>query len=366
MDDYSGVNLTLRGHRDSVYTLVTDYEARGRSRQQAQENARMAEYNVLREDSILTFDSNISFKNDASFRFQEIAMVLYIPHGEVFYMDDDLEYILRNTIHRYGYSVRDIADNQWMFTQDGLECITCEGRPSRRRGRRFNDDKDDDQQQSRRSQSETESSNEKLSFDFEDFDEISASSKFDITITKGQSFDVQLFGREKELDYVRLKQHGDVLEFDTRDWKLFGLSKWKPIKVELTMPELRRIKLSGACSAEASGFSGNNLDIDMAGASDADLKVDFDKVNIELTGTSDLVIAGSTDELKVDMSGTSSLDALSFESKNGDITTAGVSSAKVFITRFLEVQANGASDVKYKGDPKLDVDEGRASSVSRY
>ncbi len=365
MDDYSGVSLTLRGHRDSVYTLVTDYEARGRSRQQAQENARMVEYNVLRKDSILIFDSNISFKNDAAFRFQKIAMVLYIPHGEVFFMDSDLEYILRNTIHRYGYSVRDIADNQWMFTQeDGLECITCEERPSRR-GKRYDDDVE---QKSRKSPSRTESStDEKLTFDFEDFDEISASSKFDITITKGESFDVQLFGREKELNYVRLKQYGDVLEFDTRDWKLFGLiSKWKPIKVELTMPELRRIKLSGACNVEATGFSGNDLAIDLAGASDADLTVDYDKVNIELTGTSDLVIAGTTDELKVDMSGTSSLNALSFESKNGDINTGGVSSAKVFTTRFLEVHANGASDVKYKGDPKLDVDRGRASSVSRY
>ncbi len=365
MDDYSGVNLTLRGHRDSVFTLVTDYEARGRSRQQAQENARMAEYNVKRQDSILTFDSNITFKNEASFRFQEIAMVLYVPQGEIFYMEDDLEYILRNTIHRYGYSVHDIADNQWMFTKSGLECVTCEGRRSKR-GRTY-DNEEEEEQQSRRSPSRAEAnSSEILTFDFEDFDEISASSKFDITITKGRTFDVELFGREKELDYVRLKQYGDVLELDTRDWKLFGLSKWKPIRVKLTMPELSKIKLSGACSAEAAGFSGDRIDIDLSGASDADLNLDFDEINIELSGSADLIIAGSADDLIVDMSGTSSLNALSLESKNADVTTGGVSSAKVFATRLLEVQANGASSVKYKGDPRLDIDEGRASSVTRY
>ncbi len=220
MDDYHGVSLTLRGHRDSVYTLVTDFEARGRNRQQAQQNARMADYHVSLKDSLLTFDSNISFKDDAFFRFQEVSMVLYIPHGEIFYLDDNMEYILRNTIHRYGYSVYDIADNQWMFTQDGLECLTCSGTRSNRH-RRYDEERDE-QPSSKKGDTY---GNEKLTFDFEDFDEISASSKFDITISKGNNFDVQLFGRERELDKVRLRQIGDMLELGTRDWRLFGLRK---------------------------------------------------------------------------------------------------------------------------------------------
>jgi len=165
---------------------------------------------------------------------------------------------------------------------------------------------------------------------------------------------------------VRLRQFGDMLELDTRDWRLFGLRKWKPIKVELTMPELRSIKLSGACSVEATGFSGDDLEIDLSGASDADLDVDFDEITLELTGTSDLVISGSTDELRADMSGTTSLSALSLEARSGDIETSGIASAKVFVTDDLVVSASGASDVRYKGSPRLDVDEGRASSVSRY
>ena len=359
MDDYSGARLTLRGHRDSVYTLVTDFEARGRDRQQAQANARMIEYTVAVEDSLIIFDSNVSFKEDATFRMQEVNMVLYIPQGEIFYMQDDLEYILRNTIHRYGYSVYDIPDNQWMFTPTGLECVTCDG--GSRRFDRYEDEEDDDFDQGASAYGE-----DHLEFDFEDFDEISASSKFDIVLTRGREYDVQLYGRDRELDKVRLMQYGDRLELDTRDWKWFNFRRWRPIKVEIVMPSLSEIQLSGASTLEASDFSGDRLKVELSGATDADLDVDYDEIVIDLTGSSDLVISGVTNDLNVDIAGTTSLTALSLEARNGDVETSGVSSAKVFVTDDLVVRAHGASDVRYKGSPRLDVDEGRASNVSRY
>ena len=364
MDDYEGVSLTLRGHTDSVYTLVTDFEARGRSRKDAQQNAQMADYNVFLQDSVFTFDSNISFKDDATFRFQEVSMVMYIPENQIFYMDDDLEYILRNTIHRYGYTVRDIEKNQWMFSRGGLECVTCGG--SRFRDRKRYEDEDNDREPTKSRDRDEDYGNERLSYDFQDFDELVASSKFDITIVKGPDYKLELKGRERELDEVRVRQFGQTIELDTKDWKTFSLRRRKAIKVNLTMPELNRIKLSGACNLEAAGFSGDEIEIDMSGASDADLEVEYDRIDIEMTGTADLILAGRAEELIADISGTTSLHSIALEALVGDIRTSGVSSAKIFVTSELEVDANGASDVQYKGDPKLDADESRASSIKRY
>jgi len=361
MDDYKGVRLTLRGQSDSIFTLTRDFEARGRNREQAQENARMAEYNVVFQDSVFTFDSNISFKDEAKFRFQEISMVLYIPYGQVFYLEEDLEYILRNTIHRYGYSLNDIDDNQWMFTEDGLECITCDGRPSSLR-RRFNEDRKSDESL-RRPRSY---GSERLSFDFEDFDEIVASSRFDFEITKGSDFDVQLYGQERFLDRVRLKQYGDQLEFETRDWRWFSLKRTKAIKVEVTMPELKRLKLSDACNAEVAGFSGDLLEIDLSGTADADISAEYDEIYSELRGSSDLNLSGESEELKAELSGTASLNALGFQTRIADVEARGASDAKVNVTSELQVATSGAGSVKYKGDPEIEITDGRSSAVSRY
>lgn len=365
ISDYTGATLTLRGHTDSVFTLIQDFEARGADLVQARANANMIDYNVSLVDSIFTFDSNITFKPDAKFRFQEVSMILYIPYNEVFYMDRSLEDILRNTIHRNGYSVYDIPDNQWMFTPRGLDCITCEPKNDRRRLRdRMDDDPINDEPIG--SNPPSRSGGDELAFDFERFDEIVATHKFELFITQGDDFDVRLYGREKDLDKVRLKQKGSTLELESRERRWLGTRNTRPIRVEITMPEIEKLTLEGACSVEAAGFSGNDLELELEGASRADLDVVYDEIFVELSGSSDLILSGEANELIADLSGTSSLQALELEAERGDIDAGGASSAQVYITEDLNAEATGASDIQYKGNPDLDESEGGAGSVRRY
>ena len=88
MDDYPGVTLTLRGYEGNDFKLVQTFKAQGATRQKAIENAHMIEYSVAAQDSTLTFDSNIQFKDDAVFRVQRLDMVLHIPFGHPFIMDE--------------------------------------------------------------------------------------------------------------------------------------------------------------------------------------------------------------------------------------------------------------------------------------
>ncbi|MDA0196505.1 MAG: DUF2807 domain-containing protein [Bacteroidetes bacterium] len=355
MEDYTGTTLTLRGHDDSVYTLVQNIEARGRSRQQAQENARMVSYNVVLQDSVFSFDSNVSFEENAKFRFQEVSMTLYIPYGQVFHVDQDMEWILRNTINRYGYKNSDINDNRWQFTEDGLVCLTCDGES--RYGR---DSKDDDDSESGNYGSDA------MTFDFENFETIKAGHNFDIKIYRGDNYGVRVIGREKELDRVTIRQHGDQLEFDMTDTKWLDMGNRRSVRAEVTMPTISALDLTGACKFEAFGFSGDILNIEMSGSADADLDVNYDEMLIHLSGDSDLKIEGETDKVNVDISGAASLDALGLEAIRGNVEASGASSAEIFVMEELQVDATGVSSVRYKGNPRLEVDESRASSVEPY
>jgi phage shock protein PspC (stress-responsive transcriptional regulator) len=124
--NFDGVSLELRGHDDSTFRLVKRYVARGSSRLDASDNARLVNYNVaLKSDSILTFDSNLQFGSEGKFRFQELSMTLYVPYNQPFYMKEDLKAILRNTLIRRGYRVSQMENNLWEFNELGINCITC-------------------------------------------------------------------------------------------------------------------------------------------------------------------------------------------------------------------------------------------------
>jgi len=87
---------------------------------------------------------------------------------------------------------------------------------------------------------------------------------------------------------------------------------------------------------------------------------------IHLSGDSDLKIGGEADEIKIDISGVAALNALDLEAIRGNVEASGASSAEIFVTEELQVDASGISSIRYKGNPRLDVDESRARSVDRY
>ncbi len=128
MEGYQTTRLEIRSHQDSTMRLVKRFQARGESRLDAANNAKMVSHNIrFQNDSIMVIDSNILFNEDAKFRAQELSMVLYMPYNKVFYMNENLKEILRSTISRNGYRVSQMEGNQWMFDENGkLTCLTCD------------------------------------------------------------------------------------------------------------------------------------------------------------------------------------------------------------------------------------------------
>src|SRR5690606_23880540 len=80
------VDITLRGYDGQNILVEEFYRARGSSRAQAVENARMVNYTITQQDSILLFDPKVRFADDAVFRNQEVDIMLNIPYDYPFVM----------------------------------------------------------------------------------------------------------------------------------------------------------------------------------------------------------------------------------------------------------------------------------------
>ena len=123
---FNNVNLKIEGTSDSSVTLREDFFARGKTKAEAMNNAKMITYRYEVLDSMITFDEGYDVSNLDKFRDQKLNLFLEIPYDKPFIMERSLLEILRNTIYRNGYSSNDLSQNAiWTFNEQGLVCLTC-------------------------------------------------------------------------------------------------------------------------------------------------------------------------------------------------------------------------------------------------
>ncbi len=337
MEDYDVTRLTLRGHDEPAFKLVQEFESQGSSRRNAIENAQMVTYNVaLEDDSVLIFDSNIKFKDNAVFRAQRLDMTLYVPYNKPFQMSDNLHHIIYNTIYRSGYRVWDMPNNTWVFTKDGLKCITCE-----------KEDNDGD--------NEVAISDSGRSLNYSDFNDLDISSAFVVNVSSGNNYEVTVSGEDRYIDMLNIFQDGDKLyiDYDKFDMSDFVKSR-DAVKVNITMPELDDLDLTGAAKLYISGFKQREMTLQLTGASYVKgHDIEVDNMKIELTGASEMRLQGSAYELTADITGASHLNAYDFEVQRARVEAHGASSAKVFVSEQLDIEETLASSVKYKGNAQV-------------
>lgn len=200
-------------------------------------------------------------------------------------------------------------------------------------------------------------------FDLKDFDKVSVGDAFKINIKAGAGFSVVATGDASDLEDLVGKVSGGTLTLKFNSRK----SHRKGVTLDIEMPGISKLDVSGASSAVAKGFSGGErLKIQVSGAAKLVMDVEVDDVQIDLTGASALTLSGKAKSLKGDVSGASSLKAADFPAKDIEIEASGASSATVKTTSRLLADASGASSIRYSGEGKdIRVNSSGGSTVKR-
>ena len=222
-------------------------------------------------------------------------------------------------------------------------------------------------------------------YQISDFRSISASYLFSIEITCGDRYSVSVEAPNSFFDLIRVKKHENNLDFSLKaelPRRLRDLTD--KIIVNITMPHLDGIELSGACKvkgfgvfksrgdefkAELSGASritdlcieAPKVDVEIDGASRAEINVNTGEVEAELSGASKLTLSGYTPKIELDLSGASAADTKVIECNNVSVDASGASRALVNAQKILKVELSGASKCEYIGPEELNL---RIDSIS--
>lgn len=198
--------------------------------------------------------------------------------------------------------------------------------------------------------------------DVSSFNRIDISGGFEVFINQGNEEKLEVEIDENLLELIETSTKDNTLIVKTK--KSIGESKSQ--KLFITVVNIEDIDVSGAIELKNKGtLETENLEIEVSGAADINLKVDVENLDMDMSGASETTLSGKASNFEIDLSGAGELEADKLKSRNVIIDISGAGSAVVNAKKTLNVKVSGAGSVKYKGNPKITKDISGAGSVEK-
>lgn len=195
------------------------------------------------------------------------------------------------------------------------------------------------------------------------FETIKVNGAFTIYLSQDDDYSLKVVADENLLDIIKTKVKGDVLYISTEK----SIYKSKEMKLYIGFKHLSGLKANGAISLKSDQMLRfDELDIEINGASTAELQLTANRLSIDNSGASTIKLAGKCEEVSIDISGAGSVSAYDLIAKKGSIDISGVGSGKVCVKDDLRVNISGIGSVKYKGEPKITSDISFLGSLKKY
>ncbi len=217
--------------------------------------------------------------------------------------------------------------------------------------------------------------------DFTDFTKLEISHVFQAKVTRSDSFFISITVDDNLLEYVVVRKSGNTLRIYLKaGYAYIGTTKM----VEITMPKIDKLSLSGASQGDVSGFrSSDRLDFEVSGASSLNIDdlragdtgfeisgashvsggIEISEGRFNVSGASSIDLEGFASDISIEVSGASQANLANFPVSNATVSISGASVVTVNASGTVEGNVSGASRLIYLDDPALTIEMSGDSTV---
>ena len=180
---------------------------------------------------------------------------------------------------------------------------------------------------------------------FDDFSIIEVGSGFEVEIYRSTIYNITITADDNLFDYIQVSKTNDKLIIDMLPGRVV---KSGILRVNITLPDLYEVQLSGGSVGTGGGFDSSH---------------DF---VLHLSGGSVFSLEGSANDLTISASGGSVFNLSDFKVHNANVNLNGGSVATVNLDGRLDANLSGGSRLYYLGNPTLgDIVTSGGSTVSK-
>jgi Putative auto-transporter adhesin, head GIN domain len=203
------------------------------------------------------------------------------------------------------------------------------------------------------------------SVDAKDFTTVEVNGPFEVTLERGDKFNVTVTSDDNLLQFIDVQNAGGKLSIRIQSEE--HLRPKSGLKAKINMPAIEAVNLRGACSGSLNGLKGvKDLKLNVEGASTITGDIQTGSITLEAVGASQIKLTGKAHECRAEARGASQLHLGDLAVEKAVIQLDGASSGVVKASDKLDYELNGASHLDYRGNPKIGNKEVQgASSASQ-
>jgi hypothetical protein len=195
----------------------------------------------------------------------------------------------------------------------------------------------------------------------QNFDRIEMGNAFEVYVKKGSNFSIKAVGDSYDIADLEAIVNNGKLKIKYKN----NVNRRFEMKFYITMPRLIEANFYSAVLADITNFSENKIRINASGASDIFVDCDAKYWDIDMSGASVIEIKGQGKSMDLEASGSSELFASNLYLDNIDLDISGTSTISVFAYNEIIGRASGASEVRFRGNPLVDIRLSGSSWVTK-
>lgn len=184
------------------------------------------------------------------------------------------------------------------------------------------------------------------------FDKVDVSGAIDVIVNIGNKSEVVIEADSAIMPYVVTEVKDRELKIYNKD--IIGSFNFKnnKILVTITTPSILELESSGACDVTINDLKTDMFKVSLSGACDLIGSFECNVLDFESSGSSDSKLRGKVKNCNIELSGACDIKALDLEVDSLKIEGSGSSNVEITVQNSLDVELSGASELRYKGEPK--------------
>lgn len=184
------------------------------------------------------------------------------------------------------------------------------------------------------------------------FDKVDVSGAIDVIVNIGNKSEVVIEADSAIMPYVVTEVKDRELRIYNKDIIGFYNFKNNKILVTITTPSILELESSGACDVTINDLKTDQFKVSLSGACDLIGSFECNVLDFESSGSSDSKLKGKVKNCNIELSGACDIKALDLEVDSLKIEGSGSSNVEITVQNSLDVELSGASELRYKGEPK--------------
>lgn len=194
-----------------------------------------------------------------------------------------------------------------------------------------------------------------VGYGFSDYSRLRVSHAFNVHVRFSDVEErIEVEANDNIQDRIIIQKEGNTLRVRLKNHT--NLRGNVTLNLFITTREITSFDISGASKVTLENpLITRALDLEVSGASAFSGEMELTDLEIRASGASHIDVFGNTESLKARLSGSSDLKDYDLTIAELDIDLSGASDAYLTATESIEIEATGASTLRYRGDARIDL-----------